>query len=577
MNDWKFMEKKTATASEDFKKNRMGGFRYIDKTHLLAPLLDGEHETTFLLRPRRFGKTLTLSMIHYFMEDTRDKTLNEENRSLFEGLKIMEMGEEYTRQMTSFPVIHLTLQAIGGMEFINAFSSLQLLIQMLYREKSWVLESDALSTTDRQYFQRILHGYDPVIRKEIDKSDLVLSLQKLTEFLRIVTGRRAVVLIDEYDVPLEKAHQNGYYRQMVGIVGPLLQNALKTNSANLQFAVITGCLRIAKEGIYTGLNNPDVNTVCSYRGSDFIGFTEGEVQQLLTDSGLPDHFDQVKEWYDGYRFGDTVIYNPWSVIKYIEDHSVNPLIPPLAYWAGTSGNAIIRDLADHADDATRMKAEALVQGNEISFTLKDDIVYDNLYENADNLFNVMLFTGYLTAVSSDGETVRARIPNREIRKIYRDKFSEWFRESISTFNIREFYAAMEQGDTEKMEAILNDRFLSSMSYFDTLEAFYHGVMLALLQLNPEYECQSNREAGDGRFDIQCRQRTRWNLAFLLEFKVSDTIKNMTRDAEKAAAQIAEKRYMTDLQEEGYRTIYAYGFSFCKKRCRVAQGVIRKAN
>ena len=576
MTDWKFMEKKTATASEDFKKNRMGGFRYIDKTHLLAPLLDGEHETTFLLRPRRFGKTLTLSMIQYFIEDTRDETLNEENRSLFEGLKIMEMGEEYSRQMTSFPVIHLTLQTVSSTDFSGAYENLTKLIQKLYDDKRWALESDQLSKADRECFRKILTGYDEN-KQAPTPEDYKTSLRNLTEILRKATGKRAVVLIDEYDVPLEKAHQNGYYRQMVDIIGPLLQNALKTNSANLQFAVITGCLRIAKEGIYTGLNNPDVSTVCSYRGSDFIGFTEGEVQQLLTNSGLPDHFDQVKEWYDGYRFGDTVIYNPWSVIKYIEDHSVNPLIPPLAYWAGTSGNAIIRDLADHADDATRMKAEALVQGNEISFTLKDDIVYDNLYENADNLFNVMLFTGYLTAVSSDGETVRARIPNREIRKIYRDKFSEWFRESISTFNIREFYAAMEQGDTKKMEAILNDRFLSSMSYFDTLEAFYHGVMLALLQLNPEYECQSNREAGDGRFDIQCRQRARWNLAFLLEFKVSDTIKNMTRDAEKAAAQIAEKRYMTDLQEEGYQTIYAYGFSFCKKRCRVAQGVIRKAD
>ena len=563
-------EETTATASENFKYNRLDGFRYIDKTPLLTTLLDRDHETTFFLRPRRFGKTLTLSMIRYFVEDTRDSALNEENRAVFQGLKIMEMGEKYTRQMTSYPVINLTMQTASGMDFRDAYETLAWLIRDAYGEKRYLLDSERLTPEDKAYFLRILRGKDETGAKT-PPEEYKLSLKKLTEFLRRDSGKRTVVLIDEYDVPLEKAYRNGFYRQMVGIVGPLLQNVLKTNSENLQFAVITGCLRIAKEGIYTGLNNPEVNTVCSKRLSDTIGFTEPEVRKLLADSGFPDHFEEVREWYDGYRFGDTTIYNPWSVIKHIEDLTADPKSRPLLYWKGTSGNAIIRELADHADEATREKAEALVQGEEITFSLKDDIVYDNLFRAPDNVFNVMLAAGYLTAVESDGREVRARIPNREVRAIYTEKFSEWFRASISTFNIRELYAAMENADTEKMMDILTDCFLSTMSYYDTVEAFYHGVMLALLQLNREYQCLSNRESGSGRFDIQCKQRTRWKLAYVLEFKVSKSAEDMQSDAETAARQIETKGYVSNLQAEGYEKIMTYGFAFCQKRCRVSPG------
>ena len=567
-------EETTSTASEDFKSNRIYGIRYVDKTALLAPLLDRKHETTFFLRPRRFGKTLTLSMIRYFVEDTRDPELNEENRSLFRGLKIMDMGEKYTRQMTSFPVIHLTMQTVSGMNYKEAFQELKDLVRKEYDKNRYLLKSDRLSELEKLDFQRVLYGKDETGRKE-DIADYKKSLKNLTAFLQKDSGKRAVVLIDEYDVPLEKAYQNGYYNEMVGLIGPMLQNVLKTNSENLQFAVITGCLRIAKEGIYTGLNNPEINTVTSVRNGDAIGFTEEEVRKLMTDSGVAESFPDAKEWYDGYRFGNAVIYNPWSVIKFIEDRAVEPKCCPRPYWAGTSGNAIVRELADHADDETREKAEKLVQGEEITFVLKDDIVYDDLFREPDNVFNVMLSAGYLTAVSMEensGRTeVRARIPNREVRQIYTGKFAEWFRDSITAFDIRELYRMMEQGNTERMEEILTDCFLSSMSYFDTQEAFYHGVMLALMQLNRDYLCRSNRESGSGRFDMVCKQRIRWKLAFVLEFKVSKTPGELASDAKRAAEQIEEKGYITDLQAEGYEKIMTYGFAFCEKRCRVVRG------
>ena len=563
-------EEFTATASEDFKNNRMIGARYVDKTALLASLLDGAHETTFFLRPRRFGKTLTLSMIRYFMEDTRDPELNEENRSVFQGLKILEMGEKYTREMTSCPVIHLTMQTVCGENFTDAWRSLKALIQDEYDRKAYLLQSDRLSENEKLFFQRVLKGKDDT-GKRATTADYRRSLQNLTAFLRKESGKRVVVLIDEYDVPLEKAYQDGFYRRMVRMIGPLLQNVLKTNSENLRFAVITGCLRIGKEGIYTGLNNPEVNTVLSRGKNDVIGFTDEEVRKLLMDSGFGDRYAECAKWYDGYRFGASRIYNPWSVIKYIEDLGKDPQAPPMLHWAGTSSNAILRELAEHADNDTIGKADKLVQGENITFALRDDIVYDDLYRDPDNVFNVMLAAGYLTATEVSSTEIRARIPNKEVQQIYKNKFGEWFRESISAFDIRELYTAMEQGNTDRMEALLNERFLATMSYFDSKEAFYHGVMLALMQLNREYLCTSNRESGSGRFDLICKQGADRQLAYVLEFKVSEKPGQMEADARKAADQISEKGYVADLKAERYKRILIYGFAFCQKGCCAIRG------
>ena len=570
VNIYREEEKKTRTASEDFKSNLEGGFRYVDKTELLIPLLNREHETTFFLRPRRFGKTLTLSMIRYFVEDTRDENLNAENRELFRGLKIMEAGEPYIHQMTSFPVINLTLQTVKGEDFSVAYQILRELVYKCFQGKKYLLDSPALDRTDRFFFERVYLGKDENGQK-MSSVDLMNSLKRLTEFLRKDSGKRAVVLIDEYDVPLEKAYTNGYYREMVNIIGPMMQNVLKTNSENLQFAVVTGCLRIAKEGIYTGLNNPDINTVLSVRGGDAIGFTEEETRKLLEDSGAGTFAGQVREWYDGYRFGDTVIYNPWSVIKFIEDKNANPNAPPLAYWASTSENAIIRELAEKADQNTRDMIEQVIQGEEISFRLQDNIVYDELFEKPENVWNVMLSAGYLTATHFDGETIQARIPNKEVHRIYRDQIRDWFRQKVKMFDVHALYHAMEEGNVDRMQEILNEEFLCSMSYYDTTEAFYHGVLLTLMQLNGDYFCESNRESGNGRFDVMARRKVRQDLAFILEVKVSSLTEEMVSDAEKAAAQIEEKKYFMTLQRLRYRRIMTYGIAFCQKTCVICQG------
>ena len=561
----------TTTASEDFKKNITSGKRYVDKTLLLVPLLKLSHETTFFLRPRRFGKTLALSMIKYFIEDTGSEKLNKENRALFKGLKIMETGVFYTGQMTSYPVIHITMQTIKGENFKDAYQEFKDMLQYLYQGKQDLLKNNALDNIDKNYFKRILEGSDDNCKK-VTLSDYKRALRKLSEFLRKAFGKRAVILIDEYDVPLENAYRCGFYEKMSAILGPFLQNALKTNSENLQFAVITGCLRIAKEGIYTGLNNPDINTCLTRGENDIFGFTEEEVKSLLLSSDLSDHFDEIREWYDGYHFDLSTIYNPWSVIKHIEDLCKNPASKPMSHWAGTSENAIIRELAEKADLPTRQKVEQAMSGEDITFALRDNIVYDELYIDPDNVFNVMLSAGYLTAVSYDGYNVTARIPNKEVHKIFTDKIQEWFRGTLPAFDVKALYSAFEKGMVSRSEELLTEKFLSAMSYYDSKEAFYHGILLTLMQLNTAYFCSSNRESGSGRFDIQCKQRTKRELAIILEVKISKNEKDMLQDAKKACGQIKKLNYISDIKREGYKKILTFGIAFCNKKCRIEPGM-----
>ncbi|MDO4803493.1 MAG: AAA family ATPase [Lachnospiraceae bacterium] len=567
----------TSTASEDFKENILGRKRYVDKTSILVPLLKRTHETTFFLRPRRFGKTLTLSMLHYYLEDTRDEKLNAENRGLFEGMQIMSEGEFYVGQMTQYPVIHLTFQSVKGDRFETAYSALVSVIRGEYHRHRYALDEGGICPEDKVYFKKILES---IVRKEdnpLPVSDLVVSLLRLSEYLASIHGRKTVVLLDEYDVPLEKAHYGGYYREMVNVISPLLQNVLKTNSANLQFAVVTGCLRIAKESIYTGLNNPEVNTVLSDSLSDALGFTEEEVKNLLSDSGFPDRYEEMREWYDGYRFGQggkTVIYNPWSVIKRIEELAANSDSIPSTPWAGTSSNIIIRELAERGAASVKEKAEALMRGEAITFRERDDIVYSELDYHDDNVFSVMLHTGYLTNAGFDGDNLTAVIPNREVRKIYRDQISEWFRGTLGTFDVRKLYQALERGDevgAKETERILVTRFLASMSYFDSQEAYYHGVLLALLQLNEGYLVTSNREAGKGRFDLACRERGFRRYAIILEVKCSKTSKALYADAGKGASQAKTKKYAVEVLREGYETVITYGVSFYRKDCAVRLG------
>lgn len=565
--------KRTTTGSEDFKKNILSGSRYIDKTQILIPLLRGDHETTFFLRPRRFGKTLSLSMIRYYVEDTRDEAENAENRKLFEGMKILEAGEVYRRQQTSFPVIALTLQGVGGESFADAYKSLLYVLQTEYRRHRYVLESGLLAEEEKKYFHLILES---PLREENDPlpaGDAAVALQMLSHFLCKVHGRKTVVLLDEYDVPLEKAYRGGYYREMINVISPLLQNVLKTNSANLAFAVVTGCLRIAKESIYTGLNNPEVNTVLSVGQSDVIGFTEEETRQLLADSGFGNHFEEVRDWYDGYRFGKRRIYNPWSVIRHIENLAEDECAKPGLHWAGTSENTIIRELASRGSLEVKEKVEALLRGEPVTFRNRDDLAYAELDYHDDNVFSVMLYTGYLTVESFDGEMVTAVIPNKEVHRIFEEKIRGWFDDAIKNFDARQIYEAMGKGDVRRIREILAEEFLSSMSYYDTQEAYYHGVLLALLAQNRAFRVTSNRESGKGRFDLQCTERVKRRTAFIIEVKVSRSARAMKNDAERGARQVRTKRYAQEALLDGCETVRTYGIAFFEKDCAVSAGEV----
>ena len=570
-------EEVISTASEDFKVNITGGKMYIDKTKILIPLLKKIHESTFFLRPRRFGKTLMLSMLRYYLEDTRDDALNAENRLLFDGMYIMSAGDFYTEQMTSYPVIHMTFQSVRGEKFDIAYSALVSVIRDEYKRHSYVLNSEILRPEEKAYFKKILES---IVRKEGDPlpvSDLVISLQRLSGFLTAVHGRKTVILIDEYDVPLEKAYIGKYYDKMVNVISPLLQNALKTNSMNLQFAVVTGCLRIAKESIYTGLNNPEINTVLSDSMSDAFGFTCEEVQNLLRVNGFENHYDEIIEWYGGYGFGQsgkTIVCNPWSVIKRIEALKANPNSKPGTPWAGTSENIIIQRLAERGSKYVKENAESLMRGENIKFRERDDIIFAELNYRDENVFNVMLQAGYLTIIDFDGDSITVKIPNFEIKRIFQDKISNWLTGQLAVFDVNELYKALERGDekgAQDAQIILVTTFLSSMSYYDTLESFYHGVLMTLLKFNEKYHVTSNREAGKGRFDLQCREIGFRRVAIIIEVKVSKKSKDLYSDAEKGAAQTITRNYAVEALQEGFRSVITYGISFYGKDCAICFG------
>jgi len=461
MNPFPEALRMSTTASEDFKSKILEQKRYVDKTQILIPLLQVNHETTFFLRPRRFGKTLMLSMLHYYLEDTRDLSLNAENRKLFEGMKIMQAGSFYTSQMTSYPVIHLTFQDIKGDTFEDAYGILVNLIQQTYDEYQNILDSGDLSNEEKRYFQRVLTGQDPVTWEDASIADYRLSLMMLTSFLRKAYGKRTVVLIDDYDVPLEKAYHAGYYHEMLGVIGDMFLSVFKTNSENLQFAVVTGCLRIARESICSELNNLTFNTVLSYQESDVLGFTEDEVLDLLQENGLAGRMEDVKAWYDGYIFGKTVIYNPWSIIKFIENVKAGDPAEPRMHWENTSGNDILSKLAADGSRAVKDKVERLMRGETIQFAFSKDMALPDISYQNDSIFNIMLSTGYLTATSSDGKLVTAKIPNKENETMFEDRHKTRLDRHIrQSFDVQSMYEAIRKGNAkgaESFQAILKKR------------------------------------------------------------------------------------------------------------------------
>lgn len=555
---------------EDFRKLREKDYYYIDKTTFIKELLDNGSEVSLFMRPRRFGKTLNLSMIKYFFEKTFDQDGKEENNSyLFDGLNIMASGETYTSHMGQYPVISLSLKSAKQPDFPRAYTMLKRQIANEFRRHLYIAEK--LEESDRDRFYSIM--------RETGEDSLYLdALAFLSRVLKDIYGKKTIILLDEYDVPLENAYFKGFYDKMTDFIRSLFESALKTNP-NLEFAVITGCLRITNdfcrihsESIFTGLNNPKMVSILDASYSEYFGFTQPEVEKMLRDYDITGREEVVKVWYDGYLFGKTEVYNPWSILMYIDSLRQDRDANPKPYWANTSSNSIIRELIEHADNSVKQEMEILIEGGTIEKTVHEEITYEDIYKNADNLWNFLFFTGYLKKVEERLEDVTTyvtlAIPNMEIKYIYQNTILDWFGVQIKQKDLSGIYKALLQKDTQLLEKELSKSLMETISFYDYREDYYHGFLGGLLKLMEGYTIKSNRESGLGRSDLLLLSAPFDGIAIIVEIKVADTYAQLNKKAESALEQIEQKQYDAELKLEGYHEFIKYGISFYKKLCRV---------
>lgn len=546
---------------DDFEKLITKGYYYVDKTWLIKELLDKKGEVNLFTRPRRFGKTLNLSMLKCFFE----KPLNGlSRRPLFGGLKIMDAGEKYTSHMERYPVIALTLKSAKQPTWEMAYLSMVDDIACEFARHPEILQCEAISEADREKYIRLRD-------QKAEQIEYAKALKFLSQCLEAVYGEKVIILIDEYDVPLENAYYAGFYDHMIAFIRSLLESALKTNPY-LEFAVITGCLRISRESIFTGLNNLEIISILNTDYEEYFGFVEEEVQGMLRFYGRENRMDVMKEWYDGYRFGNAEVYNPWSVINYTKSLISNENAFPTAAWSNTSSNSIVKDLISRADSGVRREIEALTSGDTIEKKVHEDITYEDIYATEENLWNFLFFTGYLKNVNmrvfEDDVYVELAIPNREVRMVYKNKIDNWFREEVKQRDLTPLYRAMLSGDAENFETELGKQLLQSISYMDTQEGFYHGFLLGLMANLKEYAVRSNRESGLGRFDLCVYSQDIAIPPVIIELKLAKRFKELDAACEAALRQIEEKKYDLDLAEEGYAEVICYGVGFFRKQVRV---------
>ncbi len=563
------MKKALPIGVENFEDIIETGYYYVDKSMFIKELLDLKGKVNLFTRPRRFGKTLNLSMLRYFFEDTGDGEKNTRNRALFQGLKIMEAGEAYVRQMGMYPVMNLTLKSAKQENFETAYYMMQSEIASEFDRHREIIEKGREKLSLKEY-----ELYLEIADEKADEKQVRGALKLFSKCMQKITGRNTVILIDEYDVPLENAYFRGFYEKMVDFIRSLFESALKTND-NLQFAVITGCLRISKESIFTGLNHLRIVSVLDQQYSEHFGFTEAEVMQMMTYYAVESRFPTMKEWYDGYTFGATEVYNPWSVINFMYDLFANINAFPRPYWVNTSSNDIIKEMIAGADRETKGQIETLLNGGTLELQVHEEVTYEDMRDRGENLWNFLYFTGYLTKQSEyfkeSSVFLRARIPNTEVKTIYRNTILGWFRRRIEKQDFRDFYRAMEDGNAEKMQEILNEQLFATISFYDSAENFYHGFLAGILSQSENYLVKSNRESGNGRSDIMVKSPSLRGRSFILELKVSKDIDELEADAEKALRQIYEKKYMDELRTEGYKKIDCCGISFYRKDCEVRFG------
>lgn len=558
------MEKKLKlpVGIDGFEKIRRNGFYYIDKTKLIEQLFLNWGEVNLFTRPRRFGKTLNMSMLKSFFEIGTDT-------SLFDGLYVSENKELCEQHQGQYPVIFLSLKDVEGLSFSEAKRKC---IQLIKREAErfyGLKNSERLLDIDKKNYCRLL---DMTVQEE--DSDIVSSsIKMLSALLYKHYGKKTVILIDEYDVPLDKAFQHGYYKEMVHFIRGLLGEALKTNDS-LSFAVLTGCLRVSKESIFTGLNNFKILSITDTRFDEQFGFTDTEVWKLLLDYHLEDRFEEVKEWYDGYRFGNADVYCPWDVINFVDRAKDDKEAKPEAYWINTSGNDLVKRFIDKANKTTKNEIERLINGEAIEKELRLDLTYEEVDQSIENLWSVLFTTGYLTQSgrNEDG-AYRLIIPNREVREVFRLQINEWFKKSIfsNTERLTAFWKAFEEGDTEGVEQYLNRVLSNSISVFDTKarkeekESSYHNLLVGILTGNADWLVKSNVEAGEGFADIIVETDDP-DAGIVAELKYTKNFDDMKMTCQKAIDQIRDRRYQEYLLNDDRKDIRLYGITFCKKRC-----------
>ena len=554
MAEWK----KLPVGLENFQEIQKSGFYYVDKTKLIEQLLENWSKVNLFTRPRRFGKTLNMSMLKSFFEIGADRTL-------FDGLYIsrnQKLCEEY---MGKYPVIFLSLKGIDGLSFEAAKYRLTELIGVEAERFAFLADSEKLTENERSKYRAIIHLVNG--KYSMDEDMLVSSLQTLSQLLCRHYGQKAIILIDEYDVPLDKAFQHGYYKEMVSLIRGLFGQALKTND-DLQFAVLTGCLRVSKESIFTGLNNFKVYAADDVRYDEEFGFTNEGVKKLLANYNLQEHFEKVKEWYDGYHFGDADIYCPWDVINYVDDLVSDPNVQPKSYWINSSGNDLVKRFIEQADITTKDEIEQLIAGNAVEKRIRSDLTYDEIDNSIDNIWSVLFTTGYLTRLGkADNGVYKLIIPNQEIR--------EWFNQIVANnrASIDKINQGFLEGKAETIQRELTMFLGETIRVFDTKarneekEIFYHDILLGILKNYPGWVVKSNRESGDGFADILLKPKNP-DAGIIVELKDVRSLHDLDQACERALEQIKDRRYDTELREDGRNDILAYGIAFCRKRCKV---------
>ena len=557
---------------EDFKEIRRQGFYYIDKTKLIEQLLDNWGKVNLFTRPRRFGKTLNMSMLRCFFEIGADKTL-------FEDLYISQNEQFCEEYMGRFPVVFLTLKGVEGTTFEEARLSLAELIAAEARRFKFLQESDSLDADDKEMYRELIS-----LNKEQSPAASVklrFSLKNLSELLYKHYGRKTIVLIDEYDVPLDKAFHDGYYREMVSLIRGLLGETLKTNDF-LQFAVLTGCLRVSKESIFTGLNNFKILSITDVRFDEQFGFTEDEVKKLLLAYHLESHLPEMKEWYDGYHFGGADIYCPWDVINHVELLCKDSKAEPKCYWINSSGNSLVKRFITRANKTTRDEIERLIAGEPIEKSVRLELTYDEIDNSIDNIWSVLFTTGYLTQVGvTEQGAYKLVIPNKEVREVYKLQIQDWFDKKLrdNTEQLTAFWNSIEEGKTEAIEQYLNRTLSNSISVFDTKapekESSYHTLLVGLLTGNTDWVVRSNVEAGEGFADIIVEPEDP-DAGIIFELKYSKEANGLEKACEKAIEQIKSRRYSEYLKNDGRHNMTFYGIAFYKKRCKAVIETIKEA-